>query len=263
MPELPEVETVRRDIRPYLKGESIKEVKVFDRRNFQKITSLKFRKAVVGDKILDVDRRAKYLIFKLKSGKAIVIHLGMTGNILFDPDRYVKIVFFLSHGKKLYFSDMRLFGKIWLYAEYPEYDLGPEPLSLEFSTEKFKQMLKQHRTAIKPLLLNQKVIAGLGNIYAAEALFRAGIHPKRLANTIDDKRAAKLHKEIQKVLLEALGFRGTSVRAFVNASGKKGEFQLRLKVYDRKGKACYKCKTPIKRIVLGQRGTYYCPRCQK
>lgn len=263
MPELPEVETVRRDIRPYLKGELIKDVKAFDPRNFQKITPLKFREAVVGEKILDVDRRAKYLIFKLKSGKAFVIHLGMSGNVLFAPDKYVKAIFSLSHGKKFYFSDMRLFGKIWFYPKYPEYDLGPEPLALDFTAEKFKQMLKQHKTAIKPLLLNQKFIAGLGNVYAVEALFRAGIHPKRLANTIDHKQAAKLHKEIQKVLLEALGFRGTSVRAFVNASGKKGSFQLHLKVYDRKGEPCYKCRKPIKRIVLGQRGTYFCPRCQK
>ena len=264
MPELPEVETVRRDILPYVKGKILKKVEVLDKRNLKNISPLKFSQNLKSQKIVDVERRAKYIIFKLKSGQAFVIHLGMTGCILFEPDKYTKIIFHLKGDRKLYFSDMRLFGKIWFYKEYPLFrGLGPEPLAKDFTEDRFIKMLKSRSGAIKPLLLNQRFLVGLGNLYAAEALFRAGIHPKQRANRIDTKRAKLLFRSMRKVLLEALGYRGTSIANYKDAQGKAGSFQFKLKVYGRKGKPCLKCKTPIKRIVLGQRGTYFCPKCQK
>jgi formamidopyrimidine-DNA glycosylase len=264
MPELPEVETVRQDILSFVKGRVIKKVEIISLRNILRgISPSRFKKELAGEKILDVKRRAKYLLFKLASGRYFTIHLGMTGRVLFSPDDYVKAVFHLSGGRFLYFSDARRFGKIRFYEGYPELRLGPEPLGREFTPEKFKEMLKQRKAAIKLVLLDQKFLAGLGNIYAIESLFRAGISPKRPANRLKDKEVKKLYGEIKKVLFEALGHRGTSDSWFLDAHGRKGGFQLKLRVYGRKGEPCYKCKTPIRRIVMGQRGTYFCPRCQR
>jgi len=264
MPELPEVETVKEDILPFVKGRVIKEIDVISLKNILKGTSpSQLKKELEGEKIISVERRAKYLIFKLASGRCFTIHLGMTGRVLFAPDDYVKAVFYLSGGRVLYFSDARRFGKIRFYQEYPDLKLGPEPLGREFTAASFKEMLKKKKTAIKIALLDQKFISGLGNIYAIESLFRAGIHPRRPANKLNDAEVKKLYHQIKKVLAEALGYRGTSDSWFLDAHGKKGGFQLRLKVYGRKGEPCFKCKTPVKRIVMGQRGTYFCPRCQK
>jgi formamidopyrimidine-DNA glycosylase len=262
MPELPEVETVRQDVLPYVKGKVIRNVKIIDPRNIKGISPRQLKKKVEGEKIQDVERRAKYLFFKLASGKYLVVHLGMTGRLLFAPDDYVKVIFNLSGKRVLYYSDARLFGKIRFYDGYPDIKLGPEPLSQEFTAEKFKEMLKGRKAAVKLVLLDQKFLAGLGNIYAIESLFRAGIHPKRPANSLKDSEIKKLYKEIRKVLLKALGYRGTSDRWFLDARGRKGGFQFKLKVYGREGEPCFRCKTPVKRIVMGQRGTYFCPRCQ-
>ena len=264
MPELPEVETVKEDILPFVKGRIIREIEVISLKNILKgISPSHLKRELESKKIVDVERRAKYLIFKLASGRYFTVHLGMTGRILFAPDDYVKAVFYLSGGRTLYFSDARRFGKIRFYKNYPDLKLGPEPLGREFTAERFKEMLKNKKTAIKIALLDQKFVAGLGNIYAIESLFRAGIHPKRPANKLSGAEAKKLYYHIKKVLAEALGYRGTSDSWFLDAHGKKGGFQLRLKIYGRKGEPCFKCGTPIKRIVMGQRGTYFCPKCQK
>jgi len=263
MPELPEVETVRRDIQPFVKGRIIKNIEIIDPRNIKKIHPEILKKRLIGQKILDVSRRAKYLLFKLASGNYFTVHLGMTGRLLFAPDGYVKVIFHLSGDKALYFSDARLFGKIRFFEGYPDLKLGPEPLENEFTKEQFREMLKTRKSPIKNLLLDQKFIAGIGNIYSIESLFRAGIHPQKRANKLSAEEAGKLYHEIKKVLLESLGHRGTSDSWFLDAHGKKGGFQLRLKVYGRKDEPCFKCKAPIKRIVMGQRGTYFCPRCQK
>lgn len=263
MPELPEVETVRQDILPFVKGRAIKNIEIIDPRNIKGIAPLQLKKKLVGERILDVERRAKYLLFRLASGRYFVVHLGMTGRLLFAPDDYVKIIFHLSGDRMLYYSDARLFGKIRFFEGYPDLKLGPEPLSKEFTDENFKEMLKSRKAAIKLVLLDQKFLAGIGNIYAQEALFRAGIHPRRAANRLKDSEIRKLRREIQKVLLEALGYRGTSDSWFVDARGRKGGFQFRLRVYGRGDEPCLKCEKPIKRIIMGNRGTYFCPRCQK
>jgi len=263
MPELPEVETIRQDVLPFVRGREIKKVEIIDPRNIKGITPSLFVKKVVGEKIVDLERRAKYLLFKLASGKYLVIHLGMTGRLLFAPDDYVKVIFHLSGKRALYFSDARLFGKIRFYSHYPELKLGPEPLQEDFTVPQFRQMLKQRKIAIKQLLLDQKFISGVGNIYANEALFRAGIHPRRPANSLNDLEVKKLYKAIKQVLFEAIKYRGTSDSWYVDAKGKKGGFQFRLKVYGRKDEPCFGCKSKVQRIALGQRGTYYCPKCQK
>ncbi len=263
MPELPEVETVRRDVLPYLKGKTIKDLKIIDGRVIKGISPSKFKSGVIGEKIIDIKRRAKYLLFRFISGKYMVIHLGMTGRLLFAPDKYVKVIFKLSEGKDLYYSDLRLFGKLKLFKHYPELKLGPEPLSSEFTPELLKELLSGRKTNIKSLLLDQRFLSGLGNIYAIESLFGAGIDPGRRANSLKDQEIRRLHKEIKKVLIKALGYRGTSISSYVDAKGKKGRFQLKLLVYDKKGEPCPRCKTPIKRIVISNRGTYFCPKCQK
>jgi len=262
MPELPEVETIRQDLLPVVKGRVIQRVEVVDARSLKGISAKEIKRELPGEKILDIERRAKYLLFKLASGKFLVIHLGMTGRLLFSPDDWVKVIFYLSKNKVLYFSDARLFGKVRLYPHYPNLRLGPEPLSPEFTAESFYQLLQKRKAAIKLVLLDQKFLAGIGNIYAQEALFRAGIHPKRPAKNLSKEEVRKLHKAIKEVLSEALGYRGTSDSWYVDARGKKGAFQFRLRVYGREGEPCLKCKTKIRRMVMGNRGTYYCPKCQ-
>jgi len=263
MPELPEVETIRREVLPYVKGKTITGVEIIDPRNIKGISPSVFKKKIAGQKILDIERKAKYQLFKLASGKYLVIHLGMTGRLLFAPDKYVKVVFNLSGGKKLYFSDARIFGRILFFDSYPQLELGPEPLAADFTWQKLKALLSKRKTALKLVLLDQKLLSGVGNIYANEALFRAGIHPQRKANQLTDAEYQKLYKAIREVLLEAIKYRGTSDNWYVDARGKKGGFQERLRVYGRKGEPCVKCKGKIIRIGLGQRGTFFCPKCQK
>ncbi|NQU16789.1 MAG: DNA-formamidopyrimidine glycosylase [Candidatus Saganbacteria bacterium] len=262
MPELPEVETVKRQILPVVAGRVITSLEYIDRRNIKNISSKEFKRKIVGDKILDIERRAKYLFFKLKSGNWMVIHLGMAGRVLLKPDKYVKIIFGLSGGKKMYFSDTRLFGKIWLYTKYPELGLGPEPLEKSFKLGDFKKLVKSKRGNTKVVLMDQKFIAGIGNIYAAEALFVAGINPKRRMESLTDNEIAKLYKGIMKSLKAGIVHKGTSVSDFVGAIGQEGTNQNYLYVYGRKGEPCKKCRQPIHKISLGQRGTYFCSKCQ-
>jgi formamidopyrimidine-DNA glycosylase len=263
MPELPEVETIRRGVLPRVKGATIREVEIIDHRNIKKIKPAEFKKKVVGQKILDIERRAKYQLFKLASGNYLVFHLGMTGRMLFSPDKYVKVSFKLSNGRTLYFSDARLFGKIWFYDKYPDLKLGPEPLDKSFTWQKLKELLAAKKTSIKVVLLDQKVVSGVGNIYANEALFKAGILPTRRANKLTDAEYKKLHKAIVDVLNAGIKYGGTSDSWYVDAKGEKGSFQDHLLVYGRKGEPCSKCKGEVVRVSHGQRGTFYCPRCQK
>lgn len=263
MPELPEVETIRRDIEPFVRNRAIKAVKAIRTKNVLKGIGLKrLQRVLRGQRIERVERRGKYLIFKLASGNCLIIHLGMTGKILKRPDRFVKVTFNLSNGKAFYFSDIRMFGKVSFSKAYPVLNLGPEPLADDFSPERFQTMLKGRRGNIKALLLNQKILAGVGNIYASEALFLAGINPKRRAGSLKFAEITKLHKALRQVLLAGIKYRGTSVSDYRDASGRMGGYQKRLKVYDQAGRLCPKCKTKIRRIVIGQRSTFFCPHCQ-
>ena len=263
MPELPEVETIRREILPFVKGKIFSGLEIKDPRNIKGISPKQLEKSLKGKKILAVERQAKYMLFRLSPKGFLTVHLGMTGRLLFAPDPYVKITFVFSGGKKLYFSDARLFGKIRYSETEPKLNLGPDPLAKTFTLALFKKLLAKKKNAIKPLLLDQKFLSGIGNIYAAEILFRAGIHPQRKADSLSEAEIKKLHAAIPEVLKAGVKYRGTSDSWYVDASGKKGSFQLHLKVYGRKDKPCFKCKSPIRRISLGQRGTYFCAHCQK
>lgn len=262
MPELPEVETVKRQMLPAVKGRTITGIESKDPRNIKKISFKKFKQELIGGKILDIERRAKYLLFKMRSGRWMVIHLGMAGRILLQPDKYVKIIFHLSGGKTMYFSDTRLFGKIWLYEKYPELNLGPEPLEKSFTLKKFKDLVKSKKGNVKIVIMDQKFIAGVGNIYAAEALFLAGVHPKRRIESLKDEEIKKLYAGIKKSLKSGILHKGTSVSDFVGAIGQEGKNQNYLYVYGRRGKPCKKCGEPVHKISLGQRGTYFCQKCQ-
>lgn len=281
MPELPEVETIKRELSSYLTGKKIVEVEILRPKLIKGISAETFAKKLIGDTILGIERRAKYLILPLKSGNALVIHLGLTGALLKslpkpphsklgqEAQKYIRVSFRLSSGTRLDFSDLRLFGKIWCLPQKEVSELkeikklGIEPFAKDFTLEWFAKELSRRKTKIKLLLLDQSFIAGIGNIYANEVLFYAGIHPKRPANEITSAEAKKLHEAILDVLTKAIQYKGSSVDRYVDAEGEEGTFHLQHKVYDRKGEPCFKCKTPVQRISFGQRGTYFCPKCQK
>ena len=264
MPELPEVETIRRDIEPLVKNQTIKAVRAYKaRRVLRGKGGRGLKKALEGKTIKRVERRGKFLIFKLSSGGCLLIHLGMTGKILKAPDRFVKVEFKLDNGKSFYFSDIRMFGRVQYFDHYPVLKLGPEPLADDFTAERFGEMLRRRKANIKNLLLDQKLLAGVGNIYASEALYLSGISPKRKATSLTKTEIFKLHKAIRRVLSEGIRHRGTTISDYQDASGKSGGYQHRLRVYGRSGEACPKCRSAIKRIVIGQRSTFYCPKCQK
>ncbi|OGX22294.1 MAG: DNA-formamidopyrimidine glycosylase, partial [Omnitrophica WOR_2 bacterium RBG_13_44_8] len=226
----------------------------------------KFKKGLKGAGIKHILRKAKVLILELSNGKSLVMHLKMTGQLVYPGDgKKSRVSFKLSDGKTLDFNDQRLFAELRLLDDWHSLKfiqgLGPEPFAL--SVEEFKKMLRSKKTKIKPLLMDQGFISGIGNLYAAEALFRAKIHPGRPAASLSDKEKENLFREIKDTLSEAIKYKGSSVDQYVQLSGEPGGYARHHKVYDREGKPCLVCKAPIKRISLGGRGTYFCPKCQR
>jgi len=278
MPELPEVETVRRGLARSVVGKRIEEVTIFDPSLVKGLSAGAFVRGLERRSIAEVSRRGKYLLFRLDSGKTWAVHLRMTGRMLFKkndrPVREKATRAILKFGRDglhpkgcsfLWFSDSRRFGE-WHLVRKPEEipgiaKLGPEPL--EITREEFVQRLKSRRGQIKPLLLDQAFLGGLGNIYACEALYRAGINPKRKPCSISFYNKIELYHNIQVILKEAIRAGGASVRSYRRSDGSKGWFALRLKVYGREGSKCSRCCRTIRRIKLSGRGTYYCPGCQK
>lgn len=266
MPELPEVETVKRELEKAVVGKKILEVCVHHPKVIRQPSPDKFKKGLAGAKIKKVLRKAKVLILELSNGKALVIHLKMTGQLIYPGGgKNSRVNFRLSDGKKLDFNDQRLFAELRLLDDWRSLkfirQLGPEPFGL--SEERFKAMLDRKKTKIKPLLLDQTFISGIGNLYAAEALFRARINPSRAANSLSEKEKAALFKEIKQTLSEAIKYKGSSVDQYVRLSGRAGGYLKYHKVYGRQGKPCPVCGTAIKRIALAGRGTYFCPKCQR
>jgi formamidopyrimidine-DNA glycosylase len=265
MPELPEVETVVQGIRPHLEGRTITKVHV----NWPKaLIPASARQSLVGRSIKTVSRRAKFIVLDLDEG-ALLVHLRMTGRLyLHAPDpahvNYVTVALSLDDESRLTFQDTRKFGRFVLVddAAVALEHLGPEPLSGAFSAKQFTAMLRTRKRQIKPLLLDQGFLAGLGNIYVDEALFVSGIHPLSIANQIPEDRIVRLHRSIRRILRESIERQGTTVLTFVHGDNRSGEYQHKLKVYGRKGEACVKCKNPIHKIVVGQRGTHFCAVCQ-
>jgi len=265
MPELPEVETIKRDLEKIVLGKKIIEVCVHNPAIIRQMSADKFKKGLTGSTIKNVLRKAKTLILELSNGKSLVIHLKMTGQLVYPGDgKKSRVSFKLSDGKMLDFNDQRLFAELRLLDDWKKFkfikELGPEPYDL--SMEQFKEMLSVKKTKIKPLLMDQKFISGIGNLYAAEILFRSKIDPARSAQSLTEKEKELLFNSIKQVLDEAIRYGGSSVDDYVRLSGERGTYAQYHKVYGREGERCFFCKTPVKRISLGGRGTYFCPECQ-
>jgi formamidopyrimidine-DNA glycosylase len=261
MPELPEVETVVRSVAAHLAGRRILESR-FTSKFVTPGSRARLAQRLAGRRIESVKRRGKFIVIALDQG-TLTVHLGMTGKLLTQGEagEHTHGVFTLDDGMLLY-HDPRQFGRIeWSAGEPPRVArLGPEPL--EISLEDFRARLKR-KTRIKALLLNQTFLAGLGNIYADESLFAAGIHPLAIAARLSPARAEKLYQAIRGVLTHAIRLGGSSISDYVNAQGERGWFQMEHKVYGREGEPCATCGRPIRKILVAQRGTHYCPHCQK
>jgi formamidopyrimidine-DNA glycosylase len=273
MPELPEVETVKRSLAPCLKGKKIENVKIFFDGIIKYPTSTLFRETIIGRTIVDLERRGKYLLFVLDKSFTLVIHLRMTGQLTvcsqsLPINKHTHLIFSLSSKQELRFTDIRKFGLVYLVPTGDWkcikglWNLGYEPLGEDFTLQAFTELLKGKKGKLKSFLLDQSKIAGIGNIYADEILFQAGLHPERTIKTLKTAEVKKLYQAIRLTLEEAVIYRGTSLRDYVDGHGEKGGFQERLQVYGRRGEPCYRCQTPLERIVVAGRGTVFCPRCQ-
>ncbi len=281
MPELPEVETVRRGLSPAMEGKKVLSLEV-NRPDLRFPFPDDFALRVAGAWILRMGRYAKFLTVDLATGETIVMHLGMSGRFRIeggalgeyhyetgDDPSHDHVVFRMEGGISITYNDPRRFGfmEMWPTTDFENYprlkDMGPEPLSNRFSAAYLNDALKGKAAPIKAALLDQKVIAGLGNIYVCEALFRAGISPRRKSSTIPGVRAGRLAPAINTVIAEAIDAGGSSISDFSSASGELGYFQHRFQVYDREGDPCVICEKEIKRLVQSGRSSFYCGGCQK
>lgn len=285
MPELPEVQTIVSDLNRKLKGHSITKIWTDWPKSFFSAFPL-VKKNIIGRQIIRVRRRAKNILIDFKGGKTLLIHLKMTGHLLYRDknwkskakkdhpfhdsyNQYIRTVFHLNRSKELAFSDLRRFGEIVLLDSDKENELkrlkelGPEPLDKKFNYCRFKKRLNGKTGQIKSALLDQSFIAGIGNIYADEILWESKIHPKAKISRLSDKQKKNLFQAIKKILQLAVKHRGTSMSDYRDAEGKKGGYQNIIRVYQRKGERCYRCYTPIKKTKVNNRGTNYCPHCQK
>ena len=263
MPELPEVETVARSIAP-LVGRRIVSAEFRCLRILRGGDPDRMAARLQGRKIAAVKRYGKFIVVSLQGGGYLTIHLGMTGRLLLggETGKHTHAILTLDRGLLLY-DDSRQFGCLEFSEEFPRRvaRLGPEPLEISF--DDFAAALKRHKTRIKSLLLNQAFVRGIGNIYADEALFRAGIHPLAMARRLRRDRARRLYDGIRAVLSEAIAAGGSSISDYVDAQGRKGFFQFSHRVYQRTGEPCVTCKTPIRRVLVSQRSSHFCPKCQK
>src|SRR6185503_6520426 len=281
MPELPEVETVARDLRPRLVGATIVGARTNWVRTLRSQDPLAFADGVTGRSILAVGRRGKQLVVGLSGDAALTIHLKMTGQLFVVPtdtpeDPYVRLVLELADGREVRFRDIRKFGKIGLYGRDPINGelvaelggaavfagIGPEPLSDAFTLREFRRRLRRRKGRLKPLLLDQSFVAGVGNIYADESLWRSRLHPLRTAGTLRPPDERRLYEAIRTVLAEAVERRGSSIDDYTAPDG-DGSMQERLDVYQRTGEPCRRCGRPVKRIVIGARSTHFCSWCQR
>jgi formamidopyrimidine-DNA glycosylase len=278
MPELPEIETFRRNLRdgttdnPSLLGKRIREARLLWDGSLAEPTPEEFRDRITGQTIHDFGRRAKYLLIQLDQD-TLVIHLRMSGDLLVESEsdpiatHHRLLLIFADHpstgsggGTRLAFNDTRKFGRVWLLDDPTNLfeKLGPEPLDGSLTPEIFHARISRRNRQLKPLLLDQHFIAGLGNIYTDEALHRAGLHPQTLARSLTPAQSTVLLENIRAVLTAGIEANGASIDWVYRGGGFQNQFQ----VYQRKGKPCYRCGTPIERIVVGQRGTHICPQCQ-
>src|SRR5881398_3535716 len=274
MPELPEVETIANGLNARVAGDVIESVWLGKKPEPLKSPAKEIARALDGARIQKVRRVGKHIVFDLQREKEEaqwIVHLGMSGRmVVTKPDaeivKHTHAIAKLASGKELRFVDPRRFGRLSVVTSkngLPGGFTGPGSEPLTISREDFAALFRKRNTPIKAALLNQNLLHGVGNIYADESLFRAGIRPTRKARKLSRTELAKLHTSVQKVLKEAIALGGTSISDYVDASGEEGSFQIKLRVYGRTNEPCYVCKTPIKRMVVGGRGTHYCPKCQK
>jgi formamidopyrimidine-DNA glycosylase len=290
MPELPEVETVKRQLKKTVLNKKVKDIWSDHPKMVSNLAFDEFKKEIKNKTIQDVARRGKNIFIELSENKTIWVHLKMTGHLLFKPNKlskeakkaflddkfnqYIHFIFYFNDGSTLEFSDLRKFGKIKLFkAKIKEIlkdlkrfgldQLGVEPLAKEFSLKKFLELFSKVNQPVKVALMDQKKIVGIGNIYASEILFDAGIKPERSVDKLKKSELKKIYLSIIKILKKAVKNKGTSTSDFRDVSGLKGNFERYLKVYGRSGKKCTKCDRMIQRIKQAQRSTFFCPVCQE
>ncbi|MBP1688720.1 MAG: 5-hydroxymethyluracil glycosylase [Deltaproteobacteria bacterium] len=269
MPELPEVETVRRSLRPVV-GQRIEAVEISEPRLRRRIHD-DFAHALIGRTVASIDRRGKYLLFRLSDGRCLLAHLGMSGALLLQsrgvaarPHDHVRLQ--LSGGQQLTFNDPRRFGllRVGTESEFAELrNVGPDPSSDAMSLDQLVRLARGRKRPVKNLLMDQRALGGIGNIYANEILFRAGIRPGRQSRRLTRRELTALLHAIRSVLRSAIRLGGSSISDYRDSEGRPGYFQLHLRVYDRAGHPCARCQTPIRRVVHAGRSSFYCPRCQK
>jgi formamidopyrimidine-DNA glycosylase len=267
MPELPEVETIKNELSPWIVGQSFTQVTIPDTRLVCYGSIEEVYRGLMGQRVESLERRGKYLIFRLSNGRSLIMHLRMTGSLLLNPkeaDRYTRAVFHLSSGHRLVFRDRRRLGLIQLVddADVVIGRLGPEPLDENFTTDILGQRLSRHHIPIKAALIDQRVVAGIGNMYADEALFAAGIHPLKKADALSPGEVQTLYQSIRRVLGAAIGSKGASVDTYVRPEGELGTAHFDFKVAHKGGEPCPVCGGAIERCVVQNRGSYFCPSCQ-
>jgi len=285
VPELPEVETIRQDLRRKVLNKKITAVEILNKKTVYNIRRV-FVGVLKGNKIIGIGRAGKLLIFKLKDKKFLLVHLKMTGQLIYEksgeitagghseektdlalPNKHTRVIITFADRSWLYFNDMRLFGYMKIADEKTKNKIvgnfGIEPFTKKFTYNNFTNIFKNRKTSLKAILLNQNLIAGLGNIYADESCFQAGIRPDRKAVSLNSKEIKKLYQAIKIVLKKALENRGTTFNNYVDSDGRSGNFADKLKVYGRAGEACRKCQNKLKRIKLAGRSTVFCGKCQK
>jgi formamidopyrimidine-DNA glycosylase len=266
MPELPEVETIKRDLTKKIVGKKIIEVKLIKPAVIKEPSPKEFAKLLIGETVKEIIRRAKVLIIKLRDDRFLIIHLRISGWLFFGKEHpKARIIFKFNDKNCLNYMDGRLLGQLRLRKSFEDLkfiqELAKEPFDI--SGQEFAKMLKAKKTKIKPLLLDQTFVAGIGNIYAQEALFISGIDPSRKADSLSEKEAIRLRKAIVDVLNQGIKHRGSSVDIYRDTSGRTGGMEKLLKVYGRENQPCVICKKPISKIAISGRGTCYCLNCQK
>ncbi len=267
MPELAEVETIRRQLEKEVKGKKIRDVVIKDKRIIKGISAGEFAARIKGKTLKEFLRRGKVLIVKLEDELFLIVHLRISGWILVSrgEEKFSRVILDLSDGRKIHFCDQRVLGELKLIDDWQKLPIiktmGPDPLSI--SKREFIQMFSGKKTKIKPLLMDQSFLAGVGNVYAQESLFCAGIHPERNTDTLTPEELARLYTCLKDILKEAIRRQGSSVDTYRQIDGREGNYVPLLKVYQREGTPCVRCKTLIVRKTIGGRGTYFCPGCQK
>lgn len=271
MPELPEVETTRKGIAGHIVGQRVVKLHVRESRLRWPVDQQSLSQSIENYIFTGITRRGKYLVFTNENG-SMICHLGMSGSLRIVTEKQPRrkhdhIEWLLENGVVMRFHDPRRFGCVlWIDSEISEHkllrDLGPEPLSAGFDGDYLYKKSRARKLAVKSFIMNSRVVVGVGNIYASEALFLAGIHPARQASRISKKRYQLLANAIKLTLSDAIKSGGTTLRDFVNSDGQPGYFRQKLNVYEKRGESCVNCRRPIKRIIQAQRASYYCPGCQ-